>query len=201
MSIEREEFEAWYQKEYANLPAGERLKYNDLNDEYFYPFVDGMFHAWQKSNKREAELLAEIERLKAQGAGEPIGYQYRLSSIANPDWTGWIDCNDKEHYLKVLSYSSRSNKYTYETRILYASPQPDNKLQEAVDRIKDLLMADDGQAYEEAEKFLAKLELSPQPSQESNCLKCNQSWDDHDFGAPEPYCPSQEKGNEQAIMR
>jgi hypothetical protein len=45
------------------------------------------------------------------------------------------------------------------------------------------------------------LYASPQPviacnnehSQESNCPKCNQSWDDHDFGVPEPYCPSQEK--------
>jgi hypothetical protein len=111
MSIEREEFEAWYRKEYANLPVGDRLKYNDLNDEYFYPFVDGMFHAWQKSTKREAELLAEIERLKAQqGAGEPVellkeilievdDYQKRTGIAVN----GWPD--------KVRNY-------------LYASPQP-----------------------------------------------------------------------------
>ena len=48
MEIKRAQFEEWYKKEFPNLPTTDRLVWNDLNNEYQYPFVDGMFLAWRK---------------------------------------------------------------------------------------------------------------------------------------------------------
>ena len=46
------------------------------------------------------------------------------------------------------------------------------RLAEAIDRIKDLVEQDDGQAYKEAERFLAKQVLSnSEQEREKSCLK------------------------------
>jgi hypothetical protein len=49
---------------------------------------------------------------------------------------------------KETLYKERSEYYMCRAEIL------ENKLGEAIDRIKDMLMGDDGQAFKEARKFL-----------------------------------------------
>lgn len=57
--------------------------------------------------------------------------------------------------LKTVSNDTRWVVFSYET--LEQVLKLEDNLQQAVDRIKDLLKQDDGQAYKEAERFLQKI--------------------------------------------
>ena len=81
--------------------------------------------------------VIEAARRVAEGAGEPVAWQYRYAA-KDGYFSGWFECAGKEVMRESVDYM-RANGRVVEARALYTTPPSADALVEALEELCDTL--------------------------------------------------------------